>query len=136
MDYTVHGMLQARILDQAWKPSSQHAGEKRGVADLLLGRTERASSLGSRVEGLAVLLEWRGELGPYLGKGRCSGYRGEGLDARMAKRSALGSGASETRERGNRIREAVTLRQFCAYEALGRVSNPSVHWHPETQSLS
>lgn len=39
-----------------------------------------ASSLGSRVEGLAVLLEWRGELGPYLGKGRCSGYRGEGFD--------------------------------------------------------
>ena len=39
-----------------------------------------ASSLGSRVEGLAVLLEWRGELGPYLGKGRSSGYRGEGFD--------------------------------------------------------
>ena len=28
---------------QAWKPSTQHAGEKRGVADLLLGRTERAA---------------------------------------------------------------------------------------------
>ena len=28
---------------QAWKPGSQHAGEKRGVADLLLGRTERAA---------------------------------------------------------------------------------------------
>ena len=28
---------------QAWKPSSQHAGEKRGVARLLLGRTERAA---------------------------------------------------------------------------------------------
>ena len=28
---------------QAWKPSSQHAGEKRGVAGLLLGRTERAA---------------------------------------------------------------------------------------------
>ena len=27
---------------QAWKPSSQHAGEKRGLAGLLLGRTERA----------------------------------------------------------------------------------------------
>lgn len=40
-----------------------------------------ASSLGSAVEGLAVLLEWRGELGPYLGKGRCSGCRGEGLGA-------------------------------------------------------
>ena len=26
---------------QAWKPSSQHAGEERGVAGLLLGRTER-----------------------------------------------------------------------------------------------
>ena len=25
------------------KPGSQHAGEKRGVADLLLGRTERAA---------------------------------------------------------------------------------------------
>ena len=30
-------------LDQAWKPGSQHAGEKRGVAGLLLGRTERAA---------------------------------------------------------------------------------------------
>ena len=28
---------------QAWKPGSQHAGEKRGVASLLLGRTERAA---------------------------------------------------------------------------------------------
>ena len=28
---------------QAWKPSSQHAGEKRGVAGLLLGRTEPAA---------------------------------------------------------------------------------------------
>ena len=28
---------------QAWKPSSQHAGEKRGLAGLLLGRTERAA---------------------------------------------------------------------------------------------
>ena len=26
---------------QAWKPGSQHAGEKRGVAGLLLGRTQR-----------------------------------------------------------------------------------------------
>ena len=26
-----------------WKPSSQHAREKRGVAGLLLGRTERAA---------------------------------------------------------------------------------------------
>ena len=25
---------------QAWKPGSQHAGEKRGVAGLLLGRTD------------------------------------------------------------------------------------------------
>ena len=31
------------ICAQAWKPSSQHAGEKRGVAGLLLGRTERAA---------------------------------------------------------------------------------------------
>ena len=30
-------------LHQAWKPGSQHAGEKRGVAGLLLGRTERAA---------------------------------------------------------------------------------------------
>ena len=29
---------------QAWKPGSQHAGEKRGLAGLLLGRTERAAS--------------------------------------------------------------------------------------------
>ena len=28
---------------QAWKPGSQHAGEKRGVAGLFLGRTERAA---------------------------------------------------------------------------------------------
>ena len=56
---SVHDILQARILEwvtmlssrkssqprdgthisyQAWKPSSQHAGEKRGVAGLLLGR--------------------------------------------------------------------------------------------------
>ena len=32
---------------QAWKPGSQHAGEKRGVAGLLLGRTERAASKAS-----------------------------------------------------------------------------------------
>ena len=31
------------IVTQAWKPGSQHAGEKRGVAGLLLGRTERAA---------------------------------------------------------------------------------------------
>ena len=36
---TTHGMLCA----QAWKPSSQDAGEERGVAGLLLGRTERAA---------------------------------------------------------------------------------------------
>ena len=28
---------------RTWKPGSQHAGEKRGVAGLLLGRTERAA---------------------------------------------------------------------------------------------
>ena len=27
----------------SWKPGSQHAGEKRGLAGLLLGRTERAA---------------------------------------------------------------------------------------------
>ena len=32
-----------KVCAQAWKPSSQHAGEKRGVAGLLLGRTERAA---------------------------------------------------------------------------------------------
>ena len=31
------------VCAQAWKPGSQHAGEKRGVAGLLLGRTERAA---------------------------------------------------------------------------------------------
>ena len=30
---------------QAWKPGSQHAGEKRGVAGLLLGRTEHDEDL-------------------------------------------------------------------------------------------
>ena len=33
-----------QFFSQAWKPSSQHAGEKRGVAGLLLGRTERAAA--------------------------------------------------------------------------------------------
>ena len=36
---------------QAWKPGSQHAGEKRGVAGLLLGRTERHFSLSCIGEG-------------------------------------------------------------------------------------
>ena len=36
-------MPSSGIAAQAWKPSSQHAGEKRGVAGLLLGRTERAA---------------------------------------------------------------------------------------------
>ena len=31
------------ICAQAWKPSSQQAVEKRGVAGMLLGRTERAA---------------------------------------------------------------------------------------------
>ena len=35
--------VESALLSQAWKPSSQHAGEKRGVAGLLLGRTERAA---------------------------------------------------------------------------------------------
>ena len=34
---------QTGLSAQAWKPSSQHAGDKRGVAGLLLGRTERAA---------------------------------------------------------------------------------------------
>ena len=42
---------------QAWKPSSQHAGEKRGVAGLLLGRTdelpERRSSSSAPRRGSA-----------------------------------------------------------------------------------
>ena len=33
--------LSRELRASAWKPSSQHAGEKRGVAGLLLGRTER-----------------------------------------------------------------------------------------------
>ena len=53
---TVHGVAKNRtrlsdfthfthmpVCAQAWKPGSQHAGEKRGVAGLLLGRTERAA---------------------------------------------------------------------------------------------
>ena len=35
--------LRASALCPGLKPSSQHAGEKRGVAGLLLGRTERAA---------------------------------------------------------------------------------------------
>ena len=42
-------VLNVDYLDaQAWKPGSLHAGEKRGVAVLLLGRTERPAS---RLEG-------------------------------------------------------------------------------------
>ena len=40
---------------QAWKPSSQHAGEKRGVAGLLLGRTERTNKA-SGGDGIPVEL--------------------------------------------------------------------------------
>ena len=36
-------MARQVLCAQAWKPGSQHAGEKRGVAGLLLGRTERAA---------------------------------------------------------------------------------------------
>ena len=45
---------------QAWKPGSQHAGEKRGVAGLLLGRTMDCSPPGSSVHGTlqARVLEW------------------------------------------------------------------------------
>ena len=32
-----------RARSSGWKPGSQHAGEKRGVVGLLLGRTERAA---------------------------------------------------------------------------------------------
>ena len=35
---------------QAWKPGSQHAGEKRGVAGLLLGTLEKTLMLG-KIEG-------------------------------------------------------------------------------------
>ena len=42
----VHGVA---ICAQAWKPSSQHAGEKRGVAGLLLGR--RSMYLGQELLG-------------------------------------------------------------------------------------
>ena len=42
-------------LTQAWKPSSQHAGEKRGVAGLLLGRTERAARALESLQGLRDL---------------------------------------------------------------------------------
>ena len=36
-------LLLVVLCAQAWKPGSQHAGEKRGVAGLFLGRTERAA---------------------------------------------------------------------------------------------
>ena len=41
---------------QAWKPGSQHAGEKRGVAGLLLGRTEPKSESGLVCEAREVRL--------------------------------------------------------------------------------
>ena len=41
IDRGVGTMHTAVFNAQAWKPGSQHAGEKRGVAGLLLGRTER-----------------------------------------------------------------------------------------------
>ena len=37
------GTGESGLVLRAWKPGSQHAREKRGVADLLLGRTERAA---------------------------------------------------------------------------------------------
>ena len=40
---TLKGDTVLDTLDATWKASSQHAGEKRGVAGLLLGRTERAA---------------------------------------------------------------------------------------------
>ena len=42
MVYHCDLLVDCHYLLQAWKPSSQHAGEKRGVAGLFLGRTERA----------------------------------------------------------------------------------------------
>ena len=39
---------------QAWKPGSQHAGEKRGVAGLLLGRTERGILQARTLEWVAI----------------------------------------------------------------------------------
>ena len=50
---------------QAWKPGSQHAGEKRGVAGLLLGRTERA--LGATGEGQADVPVQGAAVGQLLG---------------------------------------------------------------------
>ena len=38
-----HDLVPGELDRRAWKPGSQHAGEKRGVAGLLLGRTERAA---------------------------------------------------------------------------------------------
>ena len=40
---------------QAWKPGSQHAGEKRGVAGLLLGRTERLEEIPSLSHSVVFL---------------------------------------------------------------------------------
>ena len=39
--------LQAVLCAQAWKPGSQHAGEKRGVAGLLLGTQKSPDTPGS-----------------------------------------------------------------------------------------
>ena len=49
------GANQAAICAQAWKPGSQHAGEKRGVAGLLLGRTERAATVSSLINTYQLL---------------------------------------------------------------------------------
>lgn len=62
----------------AFEPEAWGILEVRGVTAPAFGALF-AGSLGSEVEGLAVLLEPRGELGAYLGMGRCRGCRGEGL---------------------------------------------------------
>ena len=50
----VNGELTSR--KAKWKPGSQHAGEKRGVAGLLLGRTERAARAADAVAGKGLIL--------------------------------------------------------------------------------
>ena len=63
---------------QAWKPSSQHAGEKRGVAGLLLGRTESLGKLkaGQRLDATipgSTALCQPNEIRPFVLKGTTNG---------------------------------------------------------------
>ena len=54
---------------QAWQPSSQHAGEKRGVAGLLLGRTERAARAAALVAQMVKNLPTKQKTQvPFLGQ--------------------------------------------------------------------